>query len=166
MTATLERMDQIGMEQMSVDFFTAYAKRFNDYLQSAPEAGSAPARAKLDVRGVIESFAPYFVESSPVGVRGGKNGWLFKRMVPRGFAHYVRIGAQRMEIAGLDSTLLDAFHALCKVSWHSEYARVDGTPESIDFEVIYLLRIKDGPPKIFAYITGDEEQALKDHGVI
>lgn len=156
------------MEQMIVDFFTAYARRFNDYLQSAPDAASKGklAKGKLAVRGVIDSFAPYFVESSPVGVQGGRNGWLFRRMVPRGFARYQRIGAKRMDIAGLDSTLLDAFHALCKVSWHSEYELENGTRESIDFEVIYLLRIKDGPPKIFAYITGDEQQALEDHGVI
>ena len=159
------------MEQLIVDFFTAYARRLNDYLQGARHDQAASSRGtlpkgKLDVRGVIDSFAPYFVESSPVGVQGGKNGWLFRRMIPRGFARYQRIGAKRMDIAGLDSTLLDPFHALCKVSWHSEYELESGKRESIDFEVIYLLRIKDGPPKIFAYITGDEQQALEDHGVI
>jgi hypothetical protein len=87
-------------------------------------------------------------------------------MVPRGFAHYRRMGTQLMDIRHLDVTVLDPVHAMAKVRWHSEYRRKDGGEVSIDFDVIYLLRVKDGPPKIFAYISGDEQQALREHGVI
>jgi hypothetical protein len=145
------------MEQIITEFFAAYAKRFNDALS---------AQGSVDVRGVIKSFAPYFVESSPVGVKGGKNGLLFRWMVPRGFAHYKKIGTRLMQIRSLKVTVLDTFHAMANVGWHSEYRKKSGGDVSIDFEVIYLLRVKDGPPKIFAYITGDEQRALREHGVI
>jgi len=37
----------------------------------------------------------------------------------------------------------------------------------IEFDNIYVLRIETGQePQIFAYITGDEQQVLKDHGLI
>lgn len=149
-------MDQRPTEQVIIDFFRAYAQRFNECL-----ANQRPA----DVRSVRAAFAPYFVESSPVGVRGGKNGLLFRWMVPRGLAYYRRIGARRMQLAEMEITALDPLHALCKVSWHSEYQRADGSETSIDFDVIYLLRLTEGEPRIFAYITGDEQRALEEHGL-
>lgn len=36
----------------------------------------------------------------------------------------------------------------------------------IDFEVIYLLQTIANGPKIFAYITGDEESALRQRGLL
>jgi hypothetical protein len=37
---------------------------------------------------------------------------------------------------------------------------------AIDFEVIYLLQLRDERIKIFAYITGDEQKAFKDAGLL
>jgi len=31
--------------------------------------------------------------------------------------------------------------------------------------VTYLMHFEQGTPKIFAYITGDEERVLREHGV-
>src|SRR5687767_5556490 len=54
-------------------FFAAYAKRMNDALLPTP---------KIDTPGVIDSFADYFVEASPHGVNGGKNGVLLRLTIP------------------------------------------------------------------------------------
>jgi hypothetical protein len=145
------------MEHNIRDFFEAYARRFNDALR---------AGGRVDLRGVVDSFAPYFVQSTPLGVRGGRNGLLFRWLLPRGFARYRRIGTRRMVVRSLEVTELDSTHAATRVGWHSEYVKKSGEAVAIDFDVIYLLRVVDDCPKIFGYITGDEEKALREHGVI
>ena len=63
-------------------FFAAYAKRSTDALAEPPIE---------DVDGVVASFAPYFVESSPTGVMGSENGPEFRKMIPEGFANYRKV---------------------------------------------------------------------------
>jgi hypothetical protein len=145
------------MEQTIREFFDAYARRFNDSLR---------AGGRVDVQGVLASFAEYFVESSPAGVHGGRKGFLFRWLVPRGFAHYRRIGTRRMVVRSLEVTELDLMHAMAKVGWHSEYVKKSGDAVAIDFEVIYLMRVADPNPEIFASISGDEQKVLREHGVI
>lgn len=121
----------------------------------------------IDVSATAAAFASYFVGSNPMKVAGGKNGWLFRLMIPRGYAYYRRLGTQRMEIRGLSITSLDDQHVLARTHWWSSYRRKSGDSVEIEFDNIYLLHIASGQePKIFAYITGDEQQVLKDHGLI
>lgn len=145
------------MEEIIREFFDAYARRFE---------ASLGAVGEVDVDAVVSSFAPYFVESSPVGVHGGKNGLLFRWMVPRGFARYRKLGTQQMRVSSLQVTELDVMHAMATVGWHSEYVRKNGSRASIDFSVIYLLRVGEDGPQIFAYISGDEQRALREHGLL
>ena len=120
-----------------------------------------------DVAAATAAFARYFVGSSPRQVYGAKNGWLFRLMIPRGYARYRRLGTQRMEIRGLSIVPLDDYHALARTHWWSSYRRKSGEPVEIEFDNICLLRIAAGQePQIFAYITGDEQQVLKDHGLV
>ena len=139
-------------------FFEAYQGRMNAALQKPPA---------IDVSAAAAAFASYFVGSNPTKVAGGKNGWLFRLMIPRGYASYRRLGTQRMEIRGLSITSLDDHHVLARTHWWSSYRRKSGDSVEIEFDNIYLLHIASGQePKIFAYITGDEQQVLKDHGLI
>lgn len=144
-------------EQRIREFFEAYAKRVNDALGEEPT---------IDVEGVRDSFADYFVESSPVGVHGGKNGALFKAMIPRGYKHYRRIGTKSMEIASLDLTSLDDYHWMAKVHWDSRYEKKGASSVKIEFDILYFVTLQSGSPKIFAYITGDEQRVLKEHGIV
>jgi hypothetical protein len=138
-------------------FFSAYAQRFND---------SLAAGGNVDVAGVVGAFAPYFVQSGPDGVRGGKNGLLFRWIVPRGFARYRRIGTKLMRVDAIVVTEIDELHALARVSWHSEYEKRSGERVAIDFPVTYMLRIGDAGPQIFGFVAGDEQKALREHGLI
>jgi predicted ester cyclase len=136
-------------------FFERYADRFNRSLEGG----------KVSVAEVADSFASHFVEASPAGVQGAKNGLLFRWMIPRGFAHYKKLGTTRMAISDLSLEPLDADHALAKVHWDSRYIKEDGSKDRIEFDVTYLLHFEQGEPKIFAYITGDEERVLREHGL-
>lgn len=134
-------------------FFATYAKRMNDALVD-PKA--------LDVAAMRADFADYFVGANPNGVRGGKNGLLFRLMLPRGVARYRKMGTAAMDIEGLEVTGIDDLHALARVEWVARYR----TGQSIAFTNFYLLQVRNGVAKIFAWITPDEEKALREAGLV
>lgn len=140
-------------------FFEAYAARLNAALESPP---------RVDVAAAVSAFAGYFVGSGPAGPMGGSNGWFLRFSIPHGYAFYRRIGTQRMEVRGLRVTPIDDFHAMAHTHWWSSYRRrSDGATVEIEFDNVYILHIPGrGDPKIFAWITGDEQQVLKDHGLV
>lgn len=139
-------------------FFAAYAKRSNDALKDPPVE---------DIDGTIESFAPYVVGSNPLGVMGGDTGPDFRRMIAEGFANYRKLGGTAMRVTGVKVIELDDFNVLARVDWLFDYKRPsDGREGSIAFQNIYFLNTAGDAPKIFAYITPDEQQAMKDHGLI
>lgn len=147
---------QLAQARRVQKFFADYADRFNRSL-----AGEG-----IDVRDVADSFASHFVEASPNGVNGGKNGLLFRWMIPRGFAHYKKIGTTQMNVTDIEVDPLDPLHALAKVHWDARYAKRDGQSDRIEFDVTYLLHFQGSEPKIFAYITGEEERSLREHGLM
>src|SRR5262245_19593679 len=136
--------------------FAGYERGFNAALAEPSAANLGRLR---------RAFAPYVVGSNPLGVRGSKNGLLFRLMLGRGFARYRRIGMRQMRIEALTVTPIDNQHALSRVRWHSEYER-PGTPVSIDFDVTYLIRSGKKGLQIFGFVSGDEEKALRDHGLL
>ncbi len=139
-------------------FFDDYAKRSNDALKNPPVE---------DVDGVVESFAPFFVESSPRGVMGGENGDDFRQRIPQGFANYRKVGGKAMRITAVNVTEIDDVNVMATVDWAFDYVRPrDGVSGTVTFTNRYFLSFADGKPKIFAYITPDEEQAMKDHGLV
>ena len=138
-------------------FFAEYAARFNRSLQDPPV---------VDVDGVLASFADCFIEASPLGVNCGKNDAQFREVIPQGFAFYKSIGTTAMNVKGVDVTPLDEFHVMARVHWDARYRRQDGSKMQIEFDVIDFLQALDGQPKVFAYITGDEQKVLREHGLI
>ena len=136
-------------------FFDAYQKRFADALEGK----------KPDVDGVVNSFAESFIESSPAGIMAGKNDAKFKEMIPKGYEFYKSIGATGITVKSREITLLDDLHSMVKIGWKSDYEKKDGEPVTIEFDTFYMISEKDDTLKIFAYVTGDEEKAIKDHGL-
>lgn len=143
------------IEEIST-FFRQYENRFNEALVDG----------KMNVRETAASFAKCFVEASPSGVICGKNGWLFRLMIPRGIKFYRKIGITAMRIRNIETQILDELHSLNKISWSSVFRRKDGQEAAIDFTVIYMVQSVKGEHKIFCYITGDERAALKKEGLI
>ena len=139
------------------DFFAQYEARVNSALQ---------ATAKADAKATAQAFSDCFIAANPGGVACGKNDEQFQLQILQGFEYYRSIGTKSMKISGLKVTALDEFHVQAIIRWQSDYVRRDGKGERIDFDVIYLLQTIGERPKIFAYITGDEERALREKGLI
>ena len=144
-------------EQQVRDFFARYEARFQDAIGDNPQ---------VDVDGVVGSFADYFVESSPVGVQGGANDAQFREAIPQGYAMYRQIGITSMKVGALEVVPVNELHVMAKVHWVSDYRKQDGVTGSIAFDNVYFLTLASGEPEIFAYVTPDEQAALREHGLI
>ncbi len=123
-------------------------------------------KGNVDVEASAAAFAPCFIEASPRGVICGNNDDQFSAMIPRGTDFYRGIGTTVMNVRSTEITSMDAHHDMVRVFWNSQHVKKDGTPVLIDFDVIYLLEDTTGQPKIFGYVTGDEQQVLRESGLI
>lgn len=137
-------------------FFDKYAERFNKVLNGE----------KADIEETANCFTGNFIESSPAGVLCGENGEGFKKKIPEGYSFYKSIGIISMDILFKEITPLDDLHTMVKVHWRSAYVNKNKSSGGIEFDVIYLLTNFEEQFKIFAYMTGDEQKALKDHGLL
>jgi hypothetical protein len=51
------------------------------------------------------------------------------------------------------------------VAWTGVYNRKEQPDIAIDFDVHYLVQKLDGDPRIFGWVSGDEQALLKKHGI-
>jgi hypothetical protein len=137
--------------------FDHYGRRSDDALQDPPIEDSG---------GHAAAFAEYFVGSSPQGVFGGPNDNEFRKKIPEGFAHYRKVGGKHMTIKGLTVTPLDELHAIADVDWDFAYTNKAGKSGHVTFTNFYFITIASGEPKIFAYVTPDEQGAMAEHGLV
>jgi hypothetical protein len=141
--------------EMIDDFFGRYSSAMNNAL-----FGDVYAPALI-----IGAFSEYVVGANPLGIAGGKNDEHFRESIQRGIDFYKQIGITSMNIISRDVTMLDECHAMIRVSWTTFYSN-NTTSGEIPFEVVYLIQSREGVIRIFAYITGDEQQALREHKLI
>lgn len=123
-------------------------------------------RGVADMEQVASSYAAVFVAASPVGLNAGQNDEELKKAMRQGFEYYRQIGTKDMLLREVRITPIDEHHCVAHVAWTAVYDRGDEPDVSIDFEVHYLMQQLGDEPKIFGWITGDEQAALKEHGII
>jgi hypothetical protein len=145
------------IERRLLSFMVDYETRVNRALEEHPV---------VDVEATADAFTCCFIAATPNEVVCNENDAAFRASIPRGFEFYRSIGTRSMRIASLDVNELDELHAMVKVRWNSLYRRPDKSEVRVDFDVIYLIRLTGEEPRIFGYITGDEDRLLRDHGLI
>jgi hypothetical protein len=136
-------------------FFQDYVAAFNRSLGESP-----------DFETIQAAFAPCFVAAGPTGVICGQNDDSFREILEQGYAFYRSIGTRSMTLLSIDLTPIDANHQMARVFYSSEYQRRDGDLVTIDFDVIYMLHIENATTQIFAYVAGDEQALLREHGLV
>ncbi|MCW5718885.1 MAG: hypothetical protein KIS68_13740 [Bauldia sp.] len=140
------------------EFFAAYGRRSNDALRRPPVE---------DIDGMMESFGPFFVGASPRGIMGAATDGAFRDALAKGFERYRAIGGTSMEVSGVEVVPIDEFHVMAKVGWRFSYDRPkDGKRGVMQFTNVYFLNRSDGPLRIFAAVTPDEESALRQEGLV
>ena len=137
---------------------------FEAYSRGSNAALHDPERADIDA--LADLFADHVIGASPQGVAGGVKDASFPAVLRRGFDNYRAMGGVRFEIVALETEALDDFNVMVRADWEFGYRRPrNGATGTIAFRNIYLVNFTGGEPKIFAWITPDEQQAMKDHGL-
>jgi hypothetical protein len=138
-------------------FFAEYEARTNRALAEPPV---------VDVEETASAFAGCFVAATPNGVTCGKNDQGLRTVIPQGYEFYRSIGTKSMRIVFLEITTLDDYHVQAKAHWQALYQKKDGSEERIDFDVIYFVQTIGEQPRIFAYVTGDEQKLYQEKGLV
>lgn len=137
------------------DLFGRYERFFNQALHG-----------NVDANVLSSLYAAEFIGAAPAGVRTGRNDDRFRQAMAQGYDHYRAIGTKEMRIRDIRLSSIDGLHCMAHVAWTAAYARPAGPDVAIDFEVHYLVQMLDREPRIFGWISGDEQALLKKHGVI
>jgi hypothetical protein len=143
------------MEASVRKLFERYERLFNRGL-----AGDA------DMEEVASLYASDFIAASPAGVATGKNDAQLRQAMTQGYAHYRSIGTKAMRIRSVAISPIDAHHCVAHVAWTATYARRGRGDVAIDFDVHYLVQELEGEPKVFGWVSADEEALLRQHGII
>jgi hypothetical protein len=143
------------MESAVRKLFERYETFFNQSL-----------RGDMDIDGAASLYASEFIGAAPAGVMTGKNGDQFKQFLAQGYAHYRAIGTKEMRIRHVRLSPIDEHHCVAHVAWTATCARQDRPDIAIDFDVHYFVQKLDGEPKVFGWVSGDEQALLKQHGIV
>jgi hypothetical protein AXYL_03602 len=121
---------------------------------------------ELNGQEMSELYATEFIAASPLGVLTGKNDENFQNALSNGYEQYRKIGTKGMRIRSVRMQPIDEIHCVADVSWTASYEKPDNQQIDIDFDVYYLMQELNGTLRVFGWISGDEQEALKQYGVI
>ena len=114
---------------------------------------------------VAALYASEFIAASPAGVIAGKNDDQLKQVMAQGYARYRSIGTKDMRIRNVRLSSIDDHHCVAHVAWTATYARKGRPDVVIDFDVHYFVQKLDGEPKVFGWVSGDEQALLRKHNI-
>jgi hypothetical protein len=121
---------------------------------------------EVNLNEVEALYASEFIAASPAGVMGGRNDDHFKQMMAQGYARYRAMGTKAMQLGEVCVSPIDEHHCLAHVAWTATYARQDQADVAIDFEVHYFVQSLRGDLKIFGWVSGDEQELLRERGIV
>jgi hypothetical protein len=119
-----------------------------------------------DMDEVAALYASEFIAASPAGVMTGKNDDQLKQVMAQGYARYRAIGTKEMRIRDVRLSPMDDHHCVAHVDWTATYTRKHQPDIEVNFDVHYFVQKLDGEPKVFGWVSGDEEALLRKHGII
>jgi hypothetical protein len=137
-------------------FFDNYVDVFNQSLGNAP-----------DVDAIRADYAEYVVSAGAGGVvAGGENDDKYADVLRKGAKFYRQVGLQGMTLIKVEVTPLDPEHDMARPFFRADYRRKDDTAVSIEFDVLYMLQRREGGPKIFCFVAGDEMALYRRYGLV
>lgn len=119
----------------------------------------------IDAREAAAFYAPAFIAASPAGVFTGKNDDALLQVMKEGYVRYRQTGMKSVQLGNIRLSVIDDRHCVAHVGWTASYARHGQPDVAIEFEVHYLIQKLNGEPKIFGWVSGDEQELLRQHGI-
>ena len=136
-------------------FFRRYESFFNRSL-----------RGDMDMDQAATLYASEFIAASPAGVSTGKNDQQLKQFMADGYARYRAVGTKEMRLRDVEISPIDEYHCVAHVAWTATYSREHQPDVAIDFNVHYFVQKLEDEPKVFGWVSGDEQALLRKHGII
>jgi hypothetical protein len=118
-----------------------------------------------DLDAATAFYTDEFIAAYPGGVAGGKNDEKLKAVLAQGYERYRSIGTKAMRVRGVRVLPIDDLHCVASVGWTATFERTGHPRQDLDFDVHYLVQVRDGRPRIFGWIAGDEEGQLRALGI-
>lgn len=150
---------QFGGSGMTKDTLEKFFQRYERFFKQSLDG-------EIDGDEMSELYAPEFIAASPIGVLAGKNDAGFRQTLSGGYEQYRKIGTKGMRIRGVEMSLIDALHCVAHVAWRASYEVANTQQVDIDFDVHYLMQELNGNLRIFGWISGNEQEVLKEYGII
>lgn len=144
---------------MTLDIVEGFFARYEQFFAQS-------LAGKMDGNEISSLYAQEFIAASPLGVLAGKNDPAFQQALAQGYVQYRKIGTKDMRVRKVDISPIDELHCVAHVAWTATYTTPHSPYISIDFDVHYLLQQLGSGPRIFGWVAGDEQEVLKQHGVI
>lgn len=139
-----------------------YDRFFQDYV----DFYNLALAGKPVIDDLCACYAEHIVSASAGEVMGGQNGPDYGGVLENGFAFYRSIGVRHMRLRKVDVREIMDGHDAARVFFTAEIERRDGSPLSLDFDVVYLLQRRDSGPKIFAFMSEDEMALFHRNGLV
>ncbi len=120
----------------------------------------------MDMDEAAALYASEFIAASPAGVMAGKNDDQLKQVMAQGYARYRAMGTKEMRIRNVRFSPIDDHHCVAHVAWTATYVGKDRPDVAIDFDVHYFVQNLNGEPKVFGWVSGDEQALLRKHNIV
>lgn len=135
---------------------------FRDYARLLTQAlqGGAPLRA------IRARYDDAFIAGSPNGMKAARNGWLLGLVTWQAGRFHRRVGTVETRLESAEAIeLFEGFDAV-RVRFQSDHRTTQGLI-TIPFDITYLMR-RTGPgtAKIFGFLSGDEMETYRRHGLV
>ena len=122
---------------------------------------------KVDAKAIRGFFAEAFLAAGVNGeVNAGTNDKDFETTLHQAYGFYKSIGTRSLQVNKVEPKPLFDGHDVVRVFYTAKYRKPHGEDLAIPFTVVYLLQRREGGPKIFAFIAGDEMALYKQHGLV
>ena len=144
---------------MTKDSLEKFFERYESFFMQS-------LNGKINSREMSELYAPEFIAASPLGVLAGKNNGSFQQGLSVGYEQYRKIGTKDMRVREVRMQPIDDIHCVADVAWTASYEKSDGEQVDIDFDVYYLMQELSGKLHIFGWISGNEQELLKQYGIL
>lgn len=140
--------------------YEAFFRNYIDVFNRSVKGG-------VDADAIRASYAEYFVSAGAGGtVQGGANDEKYAEILRKGAGLYEAIGLQGMTLLKIETTPIDAGHDMVRPYFRADYRKKNGESVSIEFDLVYMLQRREGGPKIFAFIAGDEMGLYRKYGLV
>lgn len=144
---------------MTKDSLKQFFQRYEQFFMQS-------LNGELDDTVMSELYASEFIAASPLGVLTGKNDTNFQQALSEGYEQYRKIGTKEMRVRDVEMLPIDDLHCVADVAWTASYEVANGQQVNIDFIVHYLMQNLNGKLRVFGWISGNEQELLKEYGVL